>query len=157
VETPPAAGASRATEDLIAQKADAASKGESKTEKALKKAIDDQNQAEINTELRWLIAAGVLVCALGVGLLVYGAAKLGLSGLAMGATLIGVSLTTSSLLPYLPYFALAAVLAGIGALLWYLHKHRAAVTQLVECGEHSIPECAHVESIISKIVKKVRR
>jgi hypothetical protein len=157
VVVPPASGASGATEDLIAQKAAAASHDDPKTVKALSKALEDQNRAEINTELRWLIAAGVLVCALGVGLFIYGAAKLGLAGLGMGGTLIVVSLTTSSLLPYLPYLALTAVLAGVGSLLWYLAKHRAAVASLIEHSEHSIPDCKHVESIISKIISKARR
>lgn len=128
---PTATHTSAATETIIEKKAEANAAGDKSAAKALDKALKDQRDAETAGEMRWLQALGVLVCAAGLGLMAYGAAKIGLTILASGGGLVFIPMLVTSLIPYMPYIAIGSLLLMVGGLIWYLRKHIAALNHMV--------------------------
>jgi hypothetical protein len=150
VAPPPAAAqTSGATEDLIAQKADATAQGDKVKAKALKAAIADQSNAETDGDLRRLIWLGVLVLAAGAGIAWYLGPKLGGGVAVVGASMIAGALFIQSIKPYIGWVTFGGCGIGAIAVAYHFRKYFSALSHSLHGTEHLASD--GVKSLISKI------
>ncbi len=136
-EVPPTADkTSNATENIIAQRAEALAAKDKARASALEKELVDQNKAEINGELRWLITIGIMILAVGAGLAFYLGPKLGGGVAIVGGAMIAGSLFVTSIVPYLGWIALGGGVIAVVAVLWHMHTVFTALNHTVHDTEH---------------------
>ncbi len=140
---------STATELLITQRAAALAAKDKARADALEKSLVDQNKAEINGELRWLITIGVLILAVGAGLAFYLGPKLGGGVAIVGGCMIAGALFVTSIIPYMGWIALGGGLIALTAAFWHFHTVFSAMS-------HSVNDTEHLASAgAKKVIAKV--
>ncbi len=105
----------------------------------------------ISHSLNWLVTLSIM----GIGASVAAAIFLPIKGLACAAaggfaTVLGLALIIPAIAPYLPWFALALVVAATGAAIWYFRKYVLATSCAVEFGKDMSKALTDEEAAVVK-------
>jgi hypothetical protein len=131
----PAAHVSAATETLITDHANAVATGNKMAVKATAVSIESQDTEQGIGDLRWLMLAGLVVAAVGIGAWAEFGKMIGGGILAAGAGLGVLSIVFAPLWAHRSAIAWAVIVAGFGYEIW---RHRSVVKREGMALEHAI-------------------
>jgi hypothetical protein len=141
-----------AAQQLIAGQANAEAKGDHKTANAIKGALVQEDKQEIAGNDRWLITAGSLIIAIGLGIMWYLGPKLGGGVAIVGAGMVGCGLFVSAILPYREAIGLGGLGIAVTAALIHFRKYVSAVFHMAHGTEHLAG--VGVKDLINKIKQR---
>lgn len=140
---------SGATEEAIANEANAAAKGDKAAVKAAKVEQKSQDRAELNGGLRWEVLAGVLLLAVGAGVAWYLGPKLGGGIAIVGAVVTFGAMTVRVIEPFMDYIVWSALAAGLIVAGLHFRKYISAALHLAHGTTHLAS--AGVKDLIGKM------
>ncbi len=134
---------------LIAGQANAEVNGDHKAVVAIGKALVQEDRQEIAGSNRWLVFTGILVLAVGLGIMYYLGPKLGGGVAIVGAAMIGGALFVSAILPYVGWIVFGGSAIGLIAAAWHFRAYASAAAHMAHGTEAYAS--AHVKGLIGKI------